>query len=419
MFRKSSHQVHRRKITKIKKFISLKVIGLICISSLANAQAQQVFEEQSNTIDSSYLQSRSELNDYILDTGDRLYIDFITVPALSGLFTVDAQGEIFFERIKEAYVRGLTISELKTLLEKRYEEFLINPEIYIRITRFRSIRVAVKGEVRKPRLLKFKSYIAPDNSSSINDSSSLDNSLGIYYQSNRRNDYLESDLNSNSLDQSISIDSNQVKRSSDFVATISNAIRQAGGLTSYSDISKIEIIRYVPIGKGGGKKKASINFKPYLNNISTKNDIRLLDGDTIYIPSLNQEDKTIVPLSIISGLTPGFINVTISGRIEKPGSVRIPIEGTLSDAMSLSGPRLPLSGKVFLIRYKKDGTLLRKNINYSAKASPGSARNPHLISGDLITVKNSLLGQASGGIKAITEPFIGIYAGKEVIDSFK
>ena len=38
--------------------------------------------------------------------------------------------------------------------------------------------------------------------------------------------------------------------------------------------------------------------------------------------------------------------------------------------------------------------------------------------GDLITVKNSLFGRSAGTIKAITEPFIGIYATKELIESF-
>ena len=60
-------------------------------------------------------------------------IQFVNLPELSGLFTIDEKGEIFFERIKYTYVRGLTIKELTHLLEKRYEEFLIKPNIYIYI----------------------------------------------------------------------------------------------------------------------------------------------------------------------------------------------------------------------------------------------------------------------------------------------
>ncbi len=85
--------------------------------------------------------------------------------------------------------------------------------------------------------------------------------------------------------------------------------------------------------------------------------------------------------------------------------------------MNIAGPRKPLSGKVFLVRYGKDGSLIRKNIKYSAKAKPGSKNNPYLVSGDLISVKNSILGRSTSFINAFTEPFIGIYATKEVFEN--
>ena len=77
-----------------------------------------------------------------------------------------------------------------------------------------------------------------------------------------------------------------------------------------------------------------------------------------------------------------------------------------------------LSGKVFILRYNRDGTLIRKTVNYSSKALPGSQRNPYLLNNDIITVRNSFFGKSTGIIKAITEPFIGIYSTKELIDSF-
>ncbi len=85
--------------------------------------------------------------------------------------------------------------------------------------------------------------------------------------------------------------------------------------------------------------------------------------------------------------------------------------------MNLTGPRKPLSGKIYLIRYNQDGTLLRKYISYSSSATPGSRKNPFLLAGDLITVKNSFVGRTYGTLKAITEPFVGIYATKEVFET--
>ena len=87
-----------------------------------------------------------------------------------------------------------------------------------------------------------------------------------------------------------------------------------------------------------------------------------------------------------------------------------------SDVIDLTGPIKPLSGKIVLIRYMKDGTVIKKNISYSATAERGSKRNPYLKEDDLISVKNSVLGKTSGVLKEITAPFVGIYTTKEVIE---
>ena len=90
----------------------------------------------------------------------------------------------------------------------------------------------------------------------------------------------------------------------------------------------------------------------------------------------------------------------------------------MSDAIDLAGPIKPLSGKIVLIRYEKDGTVYKKNISYSSSASRGSKRNPFIFEGDLISVKNSILGKSTGLIREFTAPFIGIYTTKEIIESF-
>ena len=393
-------------IKEINQFqsLSIKTVVFLCLSSFINVQAQQVFTEKTTYIDTSYLESKNQLSDYILDTGDTLDIEFINVPNLSGSYRIDEQGEIFLERLKYTYVRGLTIKELTHLLEERYKEFLINPEINIIISQYKPIRVAIKGEVRSPGLISFPSFISTSIKTIISPSSTEKSNL-------------DSEIFPTIRSTNSTIFNNTIKRDNDYITTLSNAIQGAGGLTSSSDISKIEIIRDIPIGKGGGKKRAIIDFRSYIKEADTRNDIRLFDGDSILIPKLKIKDKKIIPNSILSGLSPKFINVEINGQIENPGTIKIPIEGSLSDLMSLTGPRKPLAGKVFLIRYNQDGTLLRKNIKYSSNASPGSRQNPYLVSGDLITIKNSILGRASGTISAITQPIVGIYSTKELYET--
>ena len=195
-----------------------------------------------------YLGSKNELEDYIIDTGDSIALEFYPADELSGIFPVNKEGELFLPRLDETFVRGLTKSELKTLLEKRYTEFLIDPEIKVNIAVFKGIRVLVRGEIRNPGFYKFLAY----NSVSFinNDQSAIGKN---------------SEFNNQSSENLI------VKRSTENLTTISDLIRKAGGITSSTDLSKIEIIRDVPLGKGGGKKRAIIDFNPYIKQSDPTN----------------------------------------------------------------------------------------------------------------------------------------------------
>ena len=101
-----------------------------------------------------------------------------------------------------------------------------------------------------------------------------------------------------------------------------------------------------------------------------------------------------------------------------PEKSEVPVESTLSDAINLTGPIKPLSGKIVLIRYENDGTINNQKISYSSSAKKGSKRNPLIKNGDIITVTDSILGKTSALIKEITLPFVGIYSSKEIIESF-
>ena len=92
----------------------------------------------------------------------------------------------------------------------------------------------------------------------------------------------------------------QIKRPTENFTTISNAIRKAGGITSKTDLSRVEIIRDIPIGKGGGKQRAVVDFTSFLNESDPTNDIRLFDGDRIFLPKLASASLDIIPKSILS-----------------------------------------------------------------------------------------------------------------------
>ena len=384
---------------------------LLFLFDITKAETNNYVSQSNDGISIEYLESKNELEDYILDSGDSIFLEFLKTPELNGVFRVNQEGELFLPRIDTTYVRGLTQSELKNLLEIRFSEFLIQPEIKIRIVGFKPSRVLIRGEVRNPGIYKFPAYISGsfitfDNNqnSDIDSFSKQGEDKLIKNEVIRDNSLTSSDL--------------MIKRSNENITTISNVLRTAGGITSKSDLSKIRIVRDIPIGKGGGKKTALINFNSYINQSDPTNDIRIFDGDSLFIPKLIKSDDNQIARSILSGVSPRFISVNLFGRVENPGVVKLPLEATLSDAIDLSGPIRPLSGKVVLIRYNKDGTVLKKNISYSSRAKRGSKRNPFLKQNDLISVKNSFIGKTTGVIGEFTAPFVGIYSTKELIEGF-
>ena len=170
---------------KFKPFLIFNVFLLLFIFDLSKADTNFP-NKKNNQIDIEYLDSKNELEDYIIDTGDSIALDFYPANELSGIFPVNEEGELLLPRLDETYVRGLTTSELKNLLEKRYSEFLIDPDIKVRIAVFKSIRVLARGELRNPSFINFPSYqsssfLTLDNNDTSklvdnNDTSKLDSS---------------------------------------------------------------------------------------------------------------------------------------------------------------------------------------------------------------------------------------------------
>ena len=396
--------------------------SLFC-TKVTKSETNSSFLLQDKSIPSSYLDSKKELEDYIIGKGDGLFIEFYPAIELSGFFQVNEEGEVYLPRLNEVNVNGLTTSELEKLLQRNYSEFLISPVIKVRIAIFKEIKVTITGEVRYPGSYKFPSY----------KSSSVSNFLGAMRFSQDINlEYDNYELlenlevpdveDSNTIGKNFFQNQNTLKdqfgykKNSKKIKNISDVIRKAGGITSLSDLTSVEILRDVPLGKGGGKKITVVNLNEFLDEFDSVNDLRIFDGDQIFIPTLKNNNKKQIAKSVITGLSPRFVEVNIYGRIENPGTFKLPLEGTLSDAIDITGPIKPLSGKVVLIRYNGDGSISKKNISYSAAAPRGSKRNPYLKEGDLITVKNSVLGKTTGFLSEITAPFVGIYSTKQLYE---
>lgn len=78
-----------------------------------------------------------------------------TQPITAGTpgYLINNKGEIYFPLVGNIHVAGKTISEARTLISKRLQYYLRDPQVLVRVADYRSQRVYVMGEVLKPGFL--------------------------------------------------------------------------------------------------------------------------------------------------------------------------------------------------------------------------------------------------------------------------
>ena len=101
------------------KFLPIIIFfsSLFC-AKVSKSETSSFVIVKDNAIPSSYLDSKKELEDYIIGKGDGLFIEFYPAIELSGFFQVNEEGEVYLPRLNEVNVSGLTTSELEKLLQK-------------------------------------------------------------------------------------------------------------------------------------------------------------------------------------------------------------------------------------------------------------------------------------------------------------
>ena len=343
------------------------------IPQISSIKANEKIEN--NNIDINYLKNFDEDKYYILGTGDLLEI--IVSRELKELNTtarIDSNGTIFLPNLNRVYIEGLTVNELTKLLNKSYLEFVKYPNLEILIKEYRPLRLLVKGEVNKP-----KSLILP----------------GSYVFTVDR-----------SLDLKVK---NSEVESKAYFPTVFDAIIESQGITEYSDLSKVELIRQRTLTKGGGYKKTTLDLtkidSPYKNQ-----NIRIYDGDKIIVSKSDTPNRNILYDLLRTTLNPEFLNISVTGKVVNQGSYKLPLKASLNDAIQVAGGFQVLPGKLTMARINKNATISTLNFKYDTDAKRGSRNNPYLNNGDMIFVNKSIINNTSEIIQQVTGPFSGIFS---------
>ena len=92
---------------------------------------------------------------YTIGAGDGLAVNVWQEPTLSGSVKVRPDGYITLPLVNEIHVNGMTTTQLRLVLEKKYKDFLNNPTVTIRVESIISSQVFLIGQINKPGAYPF------------------------------------------------------------------------------------------------------------------------------------------------------------------------------------------------------------------------------------------------------------------------
>jgi len=218
---------------------------------------------------------------YTLGPGDRLKIDVFDVPEYSGEFTVLVDGTLNLPILGRVSVQGRTLEGATGLLSNTstgYGRFVKRPLVTVSLIAARPITLAVAGEVNRPGTYT----VTPGGGG------------------------------------------NGPNATTGQFPTVTQVITLAGGITQAAAVSNV-VIRRRSLATGQ-IEDYSVNLLSLLRNGDISQDVRLRDGDTVRIPTVDavdpNETRQLADASFASKeVRP--INVAVVGEVGRPGPYSI------------------------------------------------------------------------------------------------
>lgn len=288
--------------------------------------------------------------DYTLGPGDRVFVDIFNVPEYSKSYQVMVDGTLSLPRIGRIAVAGLTLDQASALVSDRYRQFFVEPLTTLVLEQARPVTVALSGEVNRPGSYQFK----PTETGAF--------------------------------------------------PTLTQAIRQAEGITQTADLRRVEIRRPQA---NGLEQVIEVNLWDLVQSSNLAQDITLRDGDMIRIapaPTLSPAQRSQLAEA---NFAPATIRVNVIGEVVRPGVVEITPNTPLNQAVLSAGGFV--NGRanrqaVELIRLQPNGTIQRRTIAVDLAEGVNEATNPILQPNDVVLVTRSRFARTADTISQVTAP---------------
>jgi polysaccharide export outer membrane protein len=288
---------------------------------------------------------------YTLGPGDGLTLVFLDpeLKDVGGPFAILMDGTAILPFVGSVQLSGLTIGQASRWLTSLYEKQIVRPQLLLQLTSPRPTKVTVIGEVTKPGFFELPG-----------------------------------------------------------LPRVINAVQSAGGITANADIRKVMLRRVV--GQDGAQKQTFLDLSQvfFMGN-QFQNPI-LFDGDTLIIGRATEP----LPDEIIrigrTNLAPLTINVSVLGEVKSPGTLGLPANTPLMEAIFRAGGLAKWRANknhIELIRFNDNGTTTRQVFSYKQDLNVSNGFNPPLRDRDTIIVNRSFYGEAIDALNDLAVP-IGI-----------
>ena len=387
------------------KALALIVAGSACLTTPTLKPAFAVATNQAPAIQPN----RAVSDTYILGPGDALLIELLNIPELSGTFAIGPDGTIYLPRLRALFVEGLTVEELRYFLTDQFKTYVKDPQVYVKPVGYRAVRVYVGGEIGRPGYYMLSGGFVIEDQLNIDQLSS--SSVALRQKTINLGDLQVGRLRmQHSSGDDVTNLQGVASSKSNRWPTLFDAIRAAMGVTPYSNLSQVQVTRKQPLSAGGGKVRAEVNFLELVSSGDESVNIRLFDGDVIFVSRSPQVMREQLLAASRTNLSPDYVEVFVSGRVKEPGPQSLPQGATLNQAIaSAGGPKL-LRGSIEFLRFNPDGKTDRRQFSYNPSAATDDYKNPILMSGDVVRVNDSLLSAGVEILNEVTGPAVGIYS---------
>ena len=316
-------------------------------------------------------------NVYLLGPGDQVQIDIFDVPELSsgtaGNYLVSIDGTIRLPWVGGVRVQGMSLDQASNAIAKAYASYIRDPMVTLKLASARTLRVSVAGEVKRPGAY----VISP--TSQTNAPQTTD-TTGTTTAGTSGNQW----------------------------PTVSQAIQSAGGITQFADLRQVQVRRPQP---DGSVELIDINLWDLIRQGNLNQDVRLRDQDAIVIPTATALNNNEAILQGSANISPASVPVNVVGEVGTPGTVQIPPNTPLNQALMSAGgfdQARARRSRVDLIRLNPDGTASRRTIKIDLAAGVNEETNPALREYDTIVVSRSGITATSEAITTLLSPFTSL-----------